>query len=119
MAGLFGLFGRKSDSGESGSFYLESDDARTLGDVEFMRKQQQVKKSFPKMAGGKPVNIPDSLTKAAMEMSKPASNGSSPSSFSPSSSSSFSAPAPAPTTVRRRPDSSLDEFRKMARDMNK
>lgn len=115
MAGLFGLFGKKSENTESGAFYLGSDDSQSLGDVEFMRKQQQVKKSFPKMAGGKPVNIPDSVAKAAMEMSKPASNGSSASSFSSSSSSSFSTP----TTERRRPDTNLDEFRKMARDMKK
>ena len=117
MAGLFGLFGKKSNENGSGSFYLESDDAKTFGDIEYMRKQPQVKKTFPKMAGGQPMKVSDSTTKAAMEMSKPSSNGSSASSFGSSSSSSTSSLTP--ETPRRRPDNNLDEFRKMARDMKK
>ncbi|WP_413160351.1 hypothetical protein ACL6C3_17860 [Capilliphycus salinus ALCB114379] len=119
MAGLFGLFGKKSnDNGSEGAFYLDSDDAKTFGDIEYMRKQQQVKKTFPKIAGIQPTKVSDSVTKAAMEMSKPASNGSSATSFS-SSSSSSSFSTPTPKTERRRPDTNLDEFRKMARDMKK
>ncbi|MEA5500091.1 hypothetical protein VB834_12670 [Limnoraphis robusta Tam1] len=116
MAGLFGLFGKKSENTESGAFYLDSDDAKTFGNVEFMRKQQEVKKSFPKMSGGQPFKVSDSMTKAAMEMSKPASNGNA---STPSSSSSSSFSAPTPSTERRRPDTKMDEFLKMARDMKK
>ncbi len=116
MAGLFGLFGKKSENVESGTFYLDSDDAKTFGNVEFMRKQQQVKKSFPKMSGGKPFTVSDSMTKAAMDMSKSDSNGSA---STPSFKSSSSFSAPTPSTERRRPDMNLDEFRKMAKDMKK
>ncbi|MEL7038639.1 MAG: hypothetical protein AAFO04_23950 [Cyanobacteria bacterium J06592_8] len=131
MAGLFGLFGGKSNDGKSEAFYLDSDQAQTMGDVEFMRKKQRIRKTFPKMMGGQPSNMPETIVEAtSMERSQSFSNGSStpspaPSStpsFSNSSTSSFSKPSfPTPTqsTERRRPDSNLDEFRKMAKDMRK
>lgn len=131
MAGLFGLFGGKSKDGQSEAFYLDSDQAQTMGDIEFMRKKQKISKTFPKMMGGEPLNMPETIVEAtSMERTESFANGSSapssPSSpapsFSNSSTSSFSKPSfPTPTqaTERRRPDSNLDEFRKMAKEMRK
>ncbi|MDY7020449.1 MAG: hypothetical protein SWJ54_03680 [Cyanobacteriota bacterium] len=129
MAGLFGLFGGKSKDGKSEAFYLDSDQAQTMGDVEFMRKKQRIKKTFPKMMGGQPSNMPETYVEAtSMERTQSFSNSSSASSptpsttpsFSNSSTSSFSKPSfPTQSTERRRPDSNLDEFRKMAKDMRK
>jgi len=93
----------------SGSaFYLDPDDAKSLGDIDYMRKPMKVKKSFPKMAGGKAVNIPEETPKPAMEMAKKIVAESS----TPESTTNG-------TASRRRPDSNLDMFRSMARDMKK
>ena len=45
MAGFLGLGG----SGES--FFLEPDDAKTMGDLEYMRKPVKVKRTFAKSVG--------------------------------------------------------------------
>lgn len=126
MAGLFGLFGGKSENGKSEAFYLDSDQAQSMGDAEFMRKKQKIRKTFPKMMGGQPLNMPETIVETtSMERTQSFSNGSSAptptSSFSTPSSSPSTPSSPTPTqqTERRRPDSNLDEFRKMAKEMKK
>jgi hypothetical protein len=50
MAGLFDrLFGRKDNQPE-GEYFLDQDSAKTLGDVEYMRKRKTIKHTFPKTA---------------------------------------------------------------------
>ncbi len=43
MAAFFGLFG----SGKPSTF-LDSDDAKTLGDIEYMRQEKTLRRTFPK-----------------------------------------------------------------------
>lgn len=88
------------------AFFLNSDDAKSLGNLDNMRQPLKVKKSFPKIAGGKPVNIPAVAPKAAMETVQNIGAESSP-----------SAPTADTTATRRRPDSNLEMFRRMARDL--
>ncbi|CDM97988.1 MAG: hypothetical protein P5702_06035 [Limnospira sp. PMC 1291.21] len=107
MSGFIrGLFGRKSETTKTqgSSFYLDPDSAKSLGDIEYMRKPLEVKKSFPKMSGGKPFEAPKATAKPAMEMTQPKATES---------------PAPEVKSDRRRADSSLDMFRNMARDLKK
>ncbi len=102
---------------KSGSFYLDADAAQSLGDVNYMRTPKTVKKSFPKVEGGKKENVERVDIISAMEKKsaseKPASN------FSSASASEVSAQVSAASSERRRADSSMDAFRKMARDMKK
>ncbi|WP_228015069.1 hypothetical protein [Synechocystis salina] len=60
MAGLFGLFGKKARYVEDTetppsaqpekkeAFFLETDDAKSLGNAEYMRTPIKIKRSFPK-----------------------------------------------------------------------
>lgn len=53
MAGLFGLFGGKKEPENKESFFLDEDDAQSLGDIKFMRKPVKVKRTFPTTKGNK------------------------------------------------------------------
>ena len=106
MAGLFGLFGGNSKDGNSEAFYLSSDDAKTFGDIEYMRGTTEVKKTFPKV-NGKEIEVPKPVEKVAKQVMQ-----------SKSFPTSASTPE-SPNTERRSADSSMDEFRKMVRDMKK
>ncbi len=88
------------------SFYLDPDEAKTFGDIEYMRGTTKVKKTFPKV-NGKEIEVPKPVEKAAKQVTESKS-------FPTSASTSES-----PKTERRGADSSMDEFRKMVRDMKK
>ncbi len=45
------LFGRKDNNQPKEAFFLDTDSASSLGDVDFMRKSKTVKRSYPKAAG--------------------------------------------------------------------
>jgi hypothetical protein len=68
MAGFLGLGGGK------GSFFLDSDDAKSFGDIEYMRSSKKVKRSFPSTkAWGKGFEKEERVS--ASEKSVIASNG--------------------------------------------
>lgn len=126
MAGFFGIGGKTKyvdepeqqpqSNGNKGAFFLEPDDAKSLGNIEFMRKAHKIKRSFPKTlkgAGTEVIAEISSLKKAvgkgidiAVEaISKPESSQTT---------------TQAPTnSVRRSADDSMDMFRKMAKDIKK
>jgi hypothetical protein len=128
MAGFFGLFGNKAkyvdeiaaadgQSTQKGeAFFLDSDDAKSFGNVEFMRKAKVIKRTFPKTLtsqGGESIQQISSIEKAKMM-----GNGSAP--VAPT------ANGKTPTTQatqaqpeRRSSDSSMDMFRQMARELKK
>ncbi|MFN5516240.1 MAG: hypothetical protein ACK5CA_16250 [Cyanobacteriota bacterium] len=129
MAGLFGLFGRRTkyvDETDSATeqtekkeaFFLDSDAAKSLGDAEFMRKPITIKRSFPKTLKGEGAEVVQEVS--SLEKRKLKENG------QPEVTNvSMPAPTPesaaveAPKTQRRSGDSNLDSFRKMARDLKK
>ncbi len=137
MAGLFGFFGKKKDDTKAeqakltetnGSkpqaYFLDADQAKTFGNIDYMRTAKTVKRTFPKTAGNggtfervQTVSTLDAAKAAALqsamvkaEIDATASSKSSGSSASQSESK---------TTERRRADSSMDQFRNMARDIRK
>ncbi len=125
MAGLFGLFGNKTKyvdeptaeapQPKKGAFFLESDDAKSLGNAEFMRKPITIRRTFPKRPGGKGGEIIQEIS--SMEKTRAGSNGVVPQkSTAPKPQSS---PAATANTERRRSDNSMDMFRQMARDIKK
>jgi hypothetical protein len=139
MAGLFGLFGgNKNPDGtpkqKKESYFLDSDSAKTFGDIDYMRTSKTVKHKFPKTFSNKG-EFEQSASISAMDMAKdsetpitpslengstaqwqPAAmngmsnNGSNRTNFSSASSSKEEA---------RKADSNMDIFRNMARDMRK
>ena len=107
---MAGLFGKKDQE----DFYLDLDDAQSLGDAEFMRRPQSVKKTFPKMGGGKAVTPPKITPKASFDTPKPSTSDST-QSFNTDSTET----AAAKPTERRKADSNMDMFRDMAKNLKK
>jgi hypothetical protein len=126
MAGFFGLFAGKAKYIEEVSeadrqiskekrdaFFLDSDDAKSFGNAEYMRKPITIKRSFPKTLAGEGVKIVRQIS--SMEISKLNDSGIAPaSSATLSTTNGKQAPA-----ARRTADSSMDTFLKMAREMKK
>jgi hypothetical protein len=133
MAGLFGFFGKKQDATEQETetpkeaYFLDADDAKTLGNIEYMRTPKTVKRTFPKTAGNGGEFEQVKVISAMDEMNGSSTNGSSmnsSSSFKPETNGSMPVEQPASPSSeevsdRRRTDTSMDMFRSMARDMKK
>ena len=49
MAGFLGLFGGKKEDKEA--FFLDSDESKSLGDIEYMRTPNTVRRTFAKRPG--------------------------------------------------------------------
>jgi hypothetical protein len=100
------------------AFYLESDDAKTLGDLNYMRSSRSVRKTFPKAKFGADNELVRTIsaTEAARLGIDPAQLGATSKANPEASSQSASAES---VSERRRGDSSLDRFRSMAREIKK
>jgi hypothetical protein len=118
------------------AFYLDSSDAKTLGDIDYMQAAREIKRSFPKTLGGEELrttSIVSSLQRSqaqkdqaiALQRSQATVKATAATTFSAQPVSGWTAPKAdnAPKVKdpkeRRRQDSSLDTFRTMARDIQK
>ena len=145
MAGFFGLFGgNKNKSPQSKeAFFLSEDEAKTYGNIDFMRKEVVIRRTFAKKKGQAEElesvkSISSSTSKAVGDAVKPPTTSFGVSSFStpapapapapksvapPASEKAEpqAAPAPAPATpvARRVPDTGMDMFRDMAKKMRR
>ncbi|MEO0826490.1 MAG: hypothetical protein AAFW84_23085 [Cyanobacteria bacterium J06635_15] len=121
MAGFFGLFGgNKGDSEERGAYYLNSDDAKTFGDINYMRSAKTVKRTFAKKKGAEELESVRQVS--AMGAAEVQENGlpvmkstQADQSTPQASTSNFESK----TTQRRKADNSMDMFRNMARDIKR
>ncbi len=109
MANFFQrLFGQKEETGE---YYLDSDSAKTFGDTAYMRKEVAIRHTFPKEKAGENdeiVEVVSSTGKRIVNEAKPAPTA--------------RVEAPQPKAIandRRKVDTNLDLFRKMAKDIGK
>lgn len=128
------LFGSKSNNNEEQperqkqkAFFLDPDEAKTYGDIDYMRQPNTSKKSFPKTLsnpeGGERVEEVSALEKKSLSKK----NGNQTNNNQPSQSSPEPTPENPNASVqndpaieqRRKSDSSLDMFRNMARDIKK
>lgn len=141
MAGLFGLFGGNKNKGPQSkeAFFLSEDDAKSFGDIDFMRKEVVVRRTFAKKKGMEEEmesvkSISSSTSKKVGEAVKtttttysfntptPAPAVTPATSESAPAAASESAPAPAAPqepVVRRAPDNSMDMFRNMAKKIRR
>ncbi|TVQ42641.1 MAG: hypothetical protein EA365_14715 [Gloeocapsa sp. DLM2.Bin57] len=123
MAGLFGLFGGKNKDNangknNTGSFFLEPDEAKTLGNLEYMRSSDKIRRTFPKTRTNQVTEIVKEVS--SLEVSAPSNQSNrvnTPSTPVQSQSETQSQPESKP--ARRGNDSSLDLFRQMAKDIKK
>jgi len=131
------IFGGKSDDNNENkekpkrerqkSFFLDPDEAKTYGDIDYMRQSRTVKRSFPKSVGnpegGEQVEEVSSLKKKSLSKRKNPQTQSQQSSQSSEQTTQeekmYSAKDDPQIQERRQSDSSLDRFRNMARDINK
>ncbi len=121
MAGLFGWF-RNRNNNPQGSYFLEPDDAKTYGDIDYMRKSKTVRRTFPKTLGStKGGELIQEVSSMKMSKKTGFQNNSS-NSISSNSDSSFSSESSFQPTEpqRRRPtDTNMDMFRSMAKNIKK
>lgn len=101
-----------------GAFYLEPDDAKSYGNIEYMRSSKTVRRTFARKAGE--TEEKESIRQiSAMEAIKLTAEGL-PAEKTPQVES-FSQPAvnKTPSYGGRQVDTNLDMFRKMAKDLKK
>jgi len=146
MAGFFGLFGSKTkyvdeennneeQQASKESFFLSPDDAKTYGNIDYMRTSKKVRRTFPKTRSNKNTelivdvaSIKDNGTSSQQATSQPAAAVKAEPKATPQPT---VAKAESNTTTeitqnnttnpeeRRRADTSMDMFRNMARQINK
>lgn len=149
MAGLFGLFGGNKNKGPQSkeAFFLSEDEAKSFGDIDFMRKEVVVRRTFAKKKGVEEElesvkSISSSTSKKVGEAVKtttttysfntptpaptpapavaPAASKSVPVASESAPAASEPAPAaPQEPAVRRAPDTSMDMFRNMAKSIRR
>lgn len=122
MAGFFGFGGKTKYVDEpnqpaqsnEGAFFLNPDDAKSFGNIEFMRKTHTIKRTFPKIKNGLGAKVIAEISSIKKALAN--SNGVAPQ-VTPMPE---STPQKTQTnSVRRSADKNMDMFRKMARDMKK
>lgn len=124
IRGLFG--GKKANPGEdanrprqSGAFYLTPDDAKTYGNIDYMRTAKTVKRTFARKKGvSEELESVRSISAMDSAMSNE-NNGSSVQSNQTSNVVNEARVESAPKFQRRSTDTSMDMFRNMARDIKK
>ncbi|MBD0336372.1 MAG: hypothetical protein ICV62_12855 [Cyanobacteria bacterium Co-bin13] len=123
IRGLFG--GKKKEEPprpltpeEKAAYYLDPDDAKSYGNIEYMRTSKTVRRTFARKRG-----VAEELASvrqiSAMEMQRLREDGTP--DVTVNGQASYGAVAPKDDTVakRRQLDSSMDMFRNMAKDMKK
>lgn len=130
IRGLFG--GKKADQPSNaptrpnakGAYYLGADDAKSFGDIDYMRKSKTVRRTFARKKG-QTGEVESIKQISALESTPFSKNGTFPSTGTSTGSSSSGTTTTQNTNVaktqteRRKPDSSMDTFRNMAREMRK
>ncbi|BAQ65176.1 hypothetical protein [Geminocystis sp. NIES-3709] len=120
MAGLFGWFSRKNNQAQvQDSYFLNPDESKTFGNIDYMRKTKTVKRTFAKSISGGGGELVKEVS--ALKMTKKNSNqtgfnsSSTTSSETSESNSSFT-----PDSQRlRKTDTTMDTFRNMAKQIKK
>lgn len=114
MAGLFGLFGKKNNQPQD-SYFLNPDESKTFGDIDYMRKSKTVKRTFAKSVSGGGGELVKEVSAMKMTNKNPNQVGFNNSTANDSGESSFT-----PDTQKlRKTDTSMDTFRNMAKQIKK
>jgi hypothetical protein len=108
----------------TGAFYLDSDEAKGLGDIEYIRTAKKVRRTFPKTVNNDGIEFEQEVSSLSAKRKGAGASGttfeSSPVSGAASEANGTGSVAPSTEVVeRRRTDSSLDLFRSMAKDIRK
>lgn len=106
-----------NNQGPREAYYLEPDDAKTLGNVDYMREKRVIKRTFPGNLSGGPSEVVKEISNfEEIKLSgKQQESISKPEPSKPT----VAKPQEQPKVQRRSGDSSMDMFRNMARGMGK
>jgi hypothetical protein len=101
-----------------GAFYLDPDDAKSYGDIDYMRSSKTVRRTYAKKAGesGEKESI---RQVSALEAKRLQENGLPQQKITQSETFSQPAAKSEPRFERRKVDTNLDMFRQMAKDIKK
>ncbi len=99
---------------KSQAFFLDPDDAKSYGDIDYMRTSRTVRRTF---MGGKYELVQEVSADIKKEVDEP--TPSQPTDSTPASNSTASSPPPSTTQPPRRGGSDMDRFRNMAKDLGK
>ena len=131
---IFNRNGEQKPRQKQKAFYLDPDEAKTYGDIDYMRQPTKTRKSFPKTVGnpegGEIVEEVSALEKKSFSTKKQQnqkSNNPSSASFKETTQETtstqegqvYSAKDDPEIEKRRQSDSSMDMFRNMAKDIKK
>ncbi|PZO47777.1 MAG: hypothetical protein DCF15_18650 [Phormidesmis priestleyi] len=122
---IFGKSAPKDDSQSKQAYYLNDDDAKSFGNIDYMRTVKTVRRTFAKKKGQEHMESIRQIS--AMQRADAANNGNSfgatPSASASTSASSNNATGnssvPSAQRPRRKASSDMDMFRNMAKDMRK
>ncbi len=122
---IFGKSAPKDDSQSKQAYYLNDDDSKSFGNIDYMRTAKTVRRTFAKKKG-QTEHLESIRQISAMQRANAASNssfGATPSTSTSSSASSNSAmgnsSVPSSERPRRKASSEMDMFRNMAKDIRK
>jgi hypothetical protein len=126
MAGLFGLFGgkKKKDQAQSrnekDSFFLNPDEAKSMGDIDYMRLSKKIRRTFPKTPGNQVTEIVKEVSSLKVSSQSNQSKGvNTESTWVQPQTENRSQPESESKPTRRVNDTSMDLFRQMAKDIKK
>ncbi|NEP27336.1 hypothetical protein [Moorena sp. SIO3I6] len=107
------------EANQSKEYFLDTDQAKTMGNIDYMRSSVKVKKSFPKtktaILSGEVVEQISATDKVTLSQNETPMATSEPASQSGATLEQNGQVS----SQRRRPDSSMDPFLKMAQDLRK
>jgi hypothetical protein len=121
MAGFLGLFGSNNGNGRSEEeFYLDSDQAKTLGDIDYMRTSRQIKRTYAKYKNGAQggMKVIKQISATSDFLGDDLKATSAESTFTPSETS-FNNSANSSNGSNSRADTEMDMFREMAKEIKK
>lgn len=111
------------------AYFLDTDDARTVGDANYMRTAKTVRRTFPKTVNNEEMEFEREISSMNMsdrklgtqvpKLSMGSIVTSTPAQAATGSSSNGSVPSDAEVAQRRKSDSSLEMFRDMAKNIRK
>ncbi len=123
------MAGNVNNGNNGGNFFLDDDDAKSLGNADYMRKPKSIRRTFPKTVNNPGLELIQEVSSLEVK-STMRENGRVSKEFSSSTtgtkavsadeSTNGNDPTPASESeVRRSEDSSLDMFRAMAKNISR
>ncbi len=118
---IFGKSAPKEANPPKQAYYLNDDDAKSFGDIEYMRSNKTVRRTFAKKKGQKHMESVRQISamKAAAFSDNRGSFGVTPQSSSSSTGTPVTPQAPASAPRRKATGKDMDMFRNMAKDIRK